>query len=580
MRCKILVLLLGLFLLVGCGGTGGPAVQRFTYVTQWAAVSGGVDGQSQLVQLFDLNNVLQFSTTLDKPTTSRIIFGVPNGTYHLHVELYSQPGQQGIVTGTLDDLITITNSVTYNTVVGPAVTSVTISPDSASFQVLHSQQFYATAHTAQNKPTFTPPNGLNWQTFGGVATVDQNGLVIGTSPGQGSVSATHIVANATGAATLTVLPNSSSHSKWTVIVFMNAANNLWPDSILNMNQMERVAQNNDVRFVVQWKQSTNVEPNSTFNSTRRYLVKPDLTNTITSEIIQDLGPGYDMGSASNMLDFITWAKTNYSADRYCVVIWNHGNGWHRRPGEGEVNIQGVSYDDETGQHIDTWQLAQALGNGVNDILAWDASLMQQLEVAAEVRDKAIYIIGSEESPPEQGYPYDTIFMHFRDNPDDTTLNLSKAFVDETLAYYGNINKITQSVIATSQLPALITATSSLSDALIANVGLLGTIAPQVRATAQKYSDNPVNGHYRDLYDVCLKFESLGAPAAVNTAGNAVKSAINSAVVYEGHNQNSPASHGVSIDFSSSLQFAPIAADYANLRFAQETTWDSWLGIAP
>ena len=47
----------------------------------------------------------------------------------------------------------------------------------------------------------------------------------------------------TGAATLTVTSNNPVQGKWTVIVFMNAANNLQPDSILNMNQMEQVAQN-------------------------------------------------------------------------------------------------------------------------------------------------------------------------------------------------------------------------------------------------------------------------------------------------------------------------------------------------
>jgi hypothetical protein len=37
-------------------------------------------------------------------------------------------------------------------------------------------------------------------------------------------------------------------------------------------------------------------------------------------------------------------------------------------------------------------------------LAWDSSLMQMAEVAYEVRNEARWIVGSEESPPEEGYP--------------------------------------------------------------------------------------------------------------------------------------------------------------------------------
>lgn len=373
--------------------------------------------------------------------------------------------------------------------------------------------------------------------------------------------------------------SSSAPAKWTVIVFMNAANNLEPYARLNVNQMESVAGNPNVRFVIQWKESTQITPGALFNSTRRYLVLPDATNEIRSRVLEDLGPGYDMGSAANMAEFIAWARARFPAERTCVVVWDHGNGW--KPMGGDFQQMGFSYDDETGNHIDTWDLPEALGPIPSDILAWDASLMQMLEVADEIPNSTRYIVGSEESPPAPGYPYDAIFAHFRDDPDLPTLTLAQSFVDEFVGdpdYQGE--KLTQSVIDPTQLAPLVSATDGLAQALIANVGALGTIAPLVRSQAQKYSDNPVNGHYRDLYDVCAKLADLGAPGAVVTAGQAVQGAIGQAVVYEGHNQYSPGSHGVSIDFSSASQFAPLAQDYQKMRFAQDTQWDEWLTIAP
>jgi hypothetical protein len=207
--------------------------------------------------------------------------------------------------------------------------------------------------------------------------------------------------------------------------------------------------------------------------------------------------------------------------------------------------------------------------------------MQQLEVDYEIRNKATYIVGSEESPPALGYPYDTIFAHFRDNPDDTTLNLAKEFVDETVAFYGTGNKITQSVIDPSQLSGLAASTSSLGDALIANVGSLGTIVPTTRSQSQKFL-GAVDMDYRDLYDVCNHLISLGAPAPVITAATNVQTSIGLAVVYEGHNLNSPGSHGVSIDFSDATEFNANSHDtqYQLMQFGQDTHWSQWLTIAP
>ena len=169
------------------------------------------------------------------------------------------------------------------------------------------------------------------------------------------------------------------------------------------------------------------------------------------------------------------------------------------------------------------------------------------------------------------------------------MSLADAFVDETLAFYGNTAgfNITQSVIDTSQLSNLVTATSSLGDTLIADVGSLGTIVPEVRANAQAYDDSASEHRlFRDLYDVGLKLENYGAPADVITAEQAVRNAITQAVVHEGHNTNSPGSHGIAIDFHDGANFTSntisptLAQDYQNLRFGQETHWGQWLSIAP
>lgn len=364
------------------------------------------------------------------------------------------------------------------------------------------------------------------------------------------------------------------------MVFMNAANDLYPFSTFNMNQIERVAQNPDVRFVVQWKQSRARFPGSSFDGTRRYLAKPDLTNAIASELVQNMGSGVDMGSYSTLRNFVNWTKQRYPADRYCLVIWNHGNGWHSRNLEENWPTRAVSYDDETHNAIQIWQLKQALSGTKVDILAWDASLMQMLEVAYEVRDNAHYVVGSEESPPGAGYPYDLIFDDFRDSPETPTATLARSFVDGMLAVpQYQIHKITQSVIDTDALPALRDALSELANQLSANAAQVQAIVPAIRQQAQSYSPHP-SRVYRDLIDVCLRLEAATAIPEVVAASAAVRAAASAAIVYEGHNSNSPGSTGISIDFSDGTVFSDFSDSYGLLGFAQDSGWDEWLAISP
>jgi len=56
-----------------------------------------------------------------------------------------------------------------------------------------------------------------------------------------------------------------------------------------------------------------------------------------------------MGSASNLLDFVTWAK-RLSADRYA---WSFGSRQRMKRSPSAIT-RGVSYTMKTGNHIDTW----------------------------------------------------------------------------------------------------------------------------------------------------------------------------------------------------------------------------------
>lgn len=578
-------LLLVLFCLVLCSCSGGPgAPAGVNYVTDWTRrlTAGQITGLSQKVNILDSAG-LPITTQIVQNVAAPIEttkFDLPNGNYLIQVQLYSSANAAGTQTGSLEVPVTISNGsrVTVSSAVGDAVDAINVTPDQASIQVGRGKQFRAAGLNTSGTKTFTTPDSLVWSVLGGVGTVTTDGNFTSTAIGTGSVRALYTNGRS-GSAAVTGTPPSATQGKWTVLVYMNGANDLQQYSVLNMNQMERVASNPDVRFVVQWKQFPAQFNGGTFNGTRRYLANSDFSNNINSTLLQDMGTSIDMGSPQTLNDFVSWGKANFPADHYCLIVWNHGNGWRRSITNVDFT-RAVSYDDETGNAIQIWDLNQALGSEHFDLISWDASLMQMMEVAYEIKDNADFIIGSEESPPAEGLPYDLVFAPFRDTPNSTPKNLSKSFVDGMLAVPAyNTKKITQSVLDTSKLPALATAISTLGTELMNNVGSLTAAIQTARVNSQAYSPSS-NRVYRDLKDICLRIEAGTTNSSVLSATAGVKTAIADAVVWEGHNANSINSAGISIDFSSGSTFASASSDYALMKLAIATQWNEYLAIAP
>lgn len=581
---NILFVLL-LTVLFACGG-GGGGPQGILYQTNWTnRLSGlGVTGLSQKVSILDSAG-LPVSTFILQDVASGVeetTFNLPGAKYLVRVALYTGANASGTQTGVFEFPVEYSagGGVSVQTQVGYDIDNIEVLPASASVAVGRGKQFYAHGETNTGLNTFLAPNSLAWSALGGIGSINADGNFTCNAIGNGSVRATYTPNGRIGSAAVTGTPPAlTTHSKWTVLVYMNGANDLQAFSVLNMNQMERVASNPDVRFVTQWKQYPAAFSGGTFDGTRRYLAKSDFSNQINSELIQDMGTEVDMGSTQTLREFITWGKANYPADRYCLIVWNHGNGWRRsRP---TVDItRAVSYDDEKGTSIQIWDLNQALGSEQFDIIAWDASLMQMLEVAYEVKDNCKFVVGSEESPPGEGYPYDLVFENFRANPDDTTRNLTKGFVDGMLAVPSYASKkITESVWDTSKLGALATSVSGLGAQLNANRVAMTSLIQSSRSGAQSYSPTSTRV-YRDLLHLTNLIEAGATIPGVIAALDDVQAKHAAALVWEGHNSNSANSRGISIDFSPGASFAPTATDYQKMKFAIDTQWDEFLLVAP
>ncbi len=296
-----------------------------------------------------------------------------------------------------------------------------------------------------------------------------------TAIGAGDMAASQLAGPPSPVA-VPVLNNKVSKLKeWTIIALINGKNNLSDDAIADINEMETVGSTSAMDIVVELGTAREKEGAPTVYNVKRYHIKKDNDpSRMTSRPIMTL-PGADMGSWEHLAQFITWAKERYPAKRYIVVVWNHGSGWKSfgKPLTSQVAsspAKGISYDDESKNHITAIEMASALARtGKIDLLASDACLMQELAVNYEIRHYAEVIAGSEETEPNEGQDYSRFLKALSAKPGADAEETARMYVSAYKSYYTHTNKATTiSAIRSASIDGLVSRVTALTNAMLAD----------------------------------------------------------------------------------------------------------------
>ena len=130
-----------------------------------------------------------------------------------------------------------------------------------------------------------------------------------------------------------------------------------------------------------------------------------------------------MVSPSTLTSFIEFCETNFKADRYGLILWDHGSGSiggygrdGKYPNNGSMTLAGID---------------QALTNAdiKFDFVGFDACLMGNTETALMLAEHADYLIASEESEPGIGWYYTDWLNALSKNTSMPTVELGKAIAD-------------------------------------------------------------------------------------------------------------------------------------------------------
>ena len=369
-------------------------------------------------------------------------------------------------------------------------------------------------------------------------------------------------------------------AEWTVMVFSNAKNDLEKYLIDDMNEMELVGSTAKVNIVVELGRMSDYDTsNGDWTGVRRYLVTKDSDmNRLASKKLADLGM-VDMGDYRSLADFGKWAKQAYPAKRYMLIIENHGSGWEKGL-RGPMTNKGISYDEESGNHINTPQLALALKEmGKVDVFGTDACLMQMAEVVYEIKDYAEYIVGSEETEPGDGYTYNDFLGPVVRNPSMGSLELGKQAVNAYADHYDGIRQAyTQSLVVPAKAEKLLTLTNAFAAAVMATKN-----DQQAILYARRYAVNFAMDENRDLYDFTRLLVEKTGSAEVKRTGRELMSFLTDELVAHNRGRDKAAnSYGDAKKYTNAKGIAAyfpessLGNGYKELAWAKASQWDEFV----
>lgn len=143
-------------------------------------------------------------------------------------------------------------------------------------------------------------------------------------------------------------------------------------------------------------------------------------------LVDDSLPQLDSTKSKTLSDFISWGVNNYKADRYQLILWNHGGG----PVYGFGLDQNQSEDEAL--TIDEIQSALKKANVHFDFIGMDSCIMSSLEVAAVLQPYCDYAILSEDFESGYGWQYTRWLKQIEHSPYIDTVQLGKILVDDMI----------------------------------------------------------------------------------------------------------------------------------------------------
>lgn len=357
--------------------------------------------------------------------------------------------------------------------------------------------------------------------------------------------------------------------EWSVVVYMSADNDLEDAAHANLDQMAQVGSTESVHVVALL---------DTFQAGGHALYVENGGFTT----VESFGEP-DMGDWRTLRDLGIWAVRNYPAERYALILWDHGNGWYNRSTTTwPPATRGLSQDVHGERGLITvagGELGRALqgislatGNAKIDLIGFDACLMGMWEVARAVSPHADVMVASSEKEPQQGWPYEVVLTGLTSVPSMSAASWASWTVD---AYHqASPLHYTLSAVDLQAVAGLDDEVSVLADALAAHPALFASIEG-VRQQAQGFGDPA----FRDMLDLSIQLGQMpSAPGEIVAASDALTVALQGAILRNRAQASHPGANGLSIYLPPSGGGLDCAYFDTDALWSASTRWDDLLAV--
>ncbi len=196
-------------------------------------------------------------------------------------------------------------------------------------------------------------------------------------------------------------PQPVRSEKLTVLVYMIASNNLYGNSIIDLNEIKdgfAKCAAEDINVLVYYVETGQAPALmraehgpagvTTLSTLRTY---PDDNSSLTasrvSEVIRDM-------------------TTIAPAQEYGLFFWSHSTNW--LPATSTASAPAYSFGSDAGRQMNVTTLAEAVPSGLCSFIWMDCCLMGSIEMAYQFRDKCDYFVAYPTEVLATGAPYDSV----------------------------------------------------------------------------------------------------------------------------------------------------------------------------
>ena len=393
--------------------------------------------------------------------------------------------------------------------------------------------------------------------------------------------------------------NAQAGQPWTVLVYLHADHNLWTNALYDLLEMQQVGSSESVRIVVQIDSpragSEDANGLDTLNGGVRALVTRNQTSgyaraTMNASLgklqVLERLPEQNSDDPRVLAEFINWGVKRFPAQRYGLILWDHGGAWQG----------GFGGDDSNGgKAMATWEVRLGIQAGLAqsglsrfDFFGMDTCLMGGVELLYEYGDLTQVYIGNPELDYGDGWDYSAVFNLLRSNPNISNPEFARSEAGFFDAHHqespSDIGYRAHAGYDTSQLETLRGAINAFVGAATQSSDRNALLSARSKVTEYLFSASRPNAPrpYVDIGHYAQLVAQLTTDSRLKAAGNAVAAAVAQTVIAKSLGNNLKAAFGLGIWLPNNPAVKPSAGElgaYATrLRMASLVNWKTFINL--